>query len=88
MKIKRHPQFNKHFQARIAGRVNLVARFYERVELFISQPFHPILQNHGLTGKYREYRSISITGDIRVIYRELENDTVLFFDIGTHNQVY
>lgn len=33
-------------------------------------------------------RSFNITGDIRVVYREIDKNTVEFLDIGTHPQVY
>ncbi len=88
MNIQRHARFKKHFQQRIAPSPNLVARFYERVTLFVAQPSHPLLNNHALVGKQQGYRSFSITGDIRVVYYEVGDDTIVFADVGTHNQVY
>lgn len=45
------------------------------------------LNDHALSGNLQGKRAFSITGDIRVIYVELE-DRLIFLDIGTHNQVY
>ncbi|MBI2330404.1 type II toxin-antitoxin system mRNA interferase toxin, RelE/StbE family [Candidatus Daviesbacteria bacterium] len=58
-----------------------------RLELFIINQFHPQLNNHSLTGKYKGNRSINITGDWRAIYSE-EKDSVIFELLGTHSQLY
>jgi len=63
--------------------------FRERLEIFTSNKFHPILNNHSLVGKYKGYRSINITGDWRVIFREFESGEIIYFEvIGTHSQLY
>ncbi|MBM3209118.1 type II toxin-antitoxin system mRNA interferase toxin, RelE/StbE family [Candidatus Shapirobacteria bacterium] len=60
-----------------------------RLELFLTDKYYPILNNHALTGKYREYRSINISGDWRAIFREFENGNVVYFDfLGTHSKLY
>lgn len=42
-----------------------------------------------LDTKRRGKRSFSVTGDMRIIFEEHENYTmVLMLDVGTHNQVY
>lgn len=61
--------------------------FRQRFELFLNNPFHPQLNNHALTGKYKNYRSINITGDWRAIYSE-EKDAFIFELLGTHSQLY
>ncbi len=62
-------------------------KLLERVELFNENPLHPTLRNHQLKGKYKEYRSIDITGDMRALYLQKEHDTI-FDVIGTHSQLY
>jgi addiction module RelE/StbE family toxin len=60
-----------------------------RLELFLTDKYHPILNNHSLSGKYKNYRSINITGDWRAIFRELNDGEIIYFDfIGTHSQLY
>lgn len=63
-----------------------------RIDLFISNPHHPILRNHRLTGSFQGCRSISITGDWRAIYYEsdsiLEESSIIFIELGTHSQLY
>lgn len=62
--------------------------FDQRIALFIHDPFHPLLNNHALTGIYQGYRSINITGDWRVMYQQVEIDVVRLMRIGTHPQLY
>lgn len=63
-------------------------KFEERVEIFIKNAFDPILNDHALHGKLSSYRSINITGDIRVLYEHVRKDTVLFIEIDTHSNLY
>lgn len=64
----------------------------KRLEIFISDQYHPLLDNHALTGNYQGLRSINITGDWRAIYRvyvDEENNHVIVFELlGTHSQLY
>lgn len=65
--------------------------FRKRLELFLKDPFHPQLNNHALTGKYSDYRSINITGNWRAIFEEFGDESgkvVTFEVIGTHSQLY
>jgi addiction module RelE/StbE family toxin len=67
--------------------VKVKERFYERQEMFVVESFDPILNNHSLKGKYKNCRSINITGDYRAIYTINEN-SYIFIRIGTHNELY
>jgi len=71
------------------GKVGLKIRaaFTKRLELFLQNPLLPILNNHGLTGKYAGFRSINVTGDWRAVYFE-ENGMATFVALGTHSQLY
>lgn len=58
-----------------------------RIEIFNENPLHPTLRNHQLKGKYKEYRSIDVTGDIRALYLQKDNEAI-FDTVGTHSQLY
>ncbi len=88
MKIKLRPRFEKSYRSRILPNKKLVKKTKERIALFRENAMHPLLKNHSLTGAKRELRSFSVTGDIRIVYQPLGSDEVIFFDIGSHNQVY
>jgi addiction module RelE/StbE family toxin len=87
MRVSKHKNFVKSFRLRITPHQNLVRRFNERMELFLSNSTDPVLHDHALGGNLKGKRSFSITGDIRVIYRILP-DQIILIDIGSHNQVY
>ncbi len=56
--------------------------------LFCNDPFEPLLNNHPLHGVYRNHRSLDVTGDFRIVYREIEPEIALLIDIGTHHELY
>lgn len=62
-------------------------KLLERIALFSDNPLHPLLRNHQLKGKYKEYRSIDVTGDTRALYLQKENEAI-FDTVGTHSQLY
>lgn len=90
MKIRLHPRFKKSYKNRVALNQKLNLQTEERLTLFKTDPNSPLLKDHALTGTKKGLRSFSITGDIRVVYQpaEPENDEIVFYDIGSHNQVY
>jgi addiction module RelE/StbE family toxin len=86
IKIKFGRKFSKQYD-RAPAKVR--KSFDKRLHLFQENKFHPLLNNHALSGKYRGYRSINVTGDWRAIFRELEGGDVVYFDaLGTHSQLY
>lgn len=87
MRLKYHKRFLKHYKKRIKPFSSIDRQFQARLALFLSNPKHPLLRNHQLAGSSGMYRSFSVSGDIRVVYK-MEKDTVYLYDIGTHNQVY
>lgn len=73
--------------------------FAERLRLFMRDPFNPALNNHSLQGKFKDMRSINITGDWRALYSERSgseasysedesNQVIIFELLGTHSKLY
>lgn len=62
-------------------------KLQQRLTTFTKNPVHPSLRNHSLRGKYKDYRSIDITGDVRALYIQLGNENI-FDAVGTHSQLY
>jgi len=85
MKIFLQRNFKKQYGKLTPGQQK---RFRERRDLFVENPFHPILNNHRLLGKYKGFRSINVTGDLRVIFEELDDKKVVFHIIDTHSNLY
>lgn len=59
-----------------------------RIEIFEENIFEDILNNHKLQGKYKDCRSINITGDWRLIYKDLGDGAFLLVDVDTHSNLY
>lgn len=85
MEIFLHKEFKKKYK-KLRKEERL--KFKERRDLFLKNPLHQILNNHELSGKNKKYRSINITGDLRVIYEPVGKDRVLFITIDTHSNLY
>lgn len=85
MKIYFHKNFDKQFNKL---RMNEKKKARERLQLFLEDQFNPILENHPLQGKYADYRSINISGDLRAIYKFLSDNECVFVIIDTHGNLY
>lgn len=60
-----------------------------RLNIFIADPRHPMLNIHTLKGKYSQCLSMNISGDIRLIFQYQNNKSeILLLTIGTHSQLY
>lgn len=84
MTVYLHKNFKKHYKKLTESQKR---KFKERRNLFLRDEFDPILNNHALKGKYLGYRSINVTGDMRVIYKR-EGGFVIFVTIDTHSKLY
>lgn len=83
------PTFHKHFVKTYRKMPpTLRQKVKERLRLFERDPFSPELNNHILQGKYKDHRSINITGDMRAIYVVLPDQKIQFLKLGTHSQLY
>lgn len=66
----------------------LTLRIEKQLALFIEDPKHPSLRTHKLSGKINNMWSISISMNIRMIYVRIDETTIVFVKIGTHDEVY
>jgi addiction module RelE/StbE family toxin len=85
--VERTKRFEKIFKTRITPQPKLIKQFEGRLLLFIKGVNDYPIYDHPLSGKLAGKRSFSVAGDIRVVYKVVD-DTCIFVDIGTHNQVY
>jgi addiction module RelE/StbE family toxin len=80
--------FKKSYRKKISNYPQLKNKFWERIELFLNDPFNPILRTHKLSGKLKGTWAFSINHEYRVIFEFISNKKVLFIDFGTHDEVY
>ena len=66
----------------------LKRRIDERLGVFTLDPQDQLLNNHPLHGEYDGYRSIDISGDIRLVYRLVDEGVALLVRFGTHHELY
>lgn len=85
MKINYSKNFVKQYGKQ---RPVIKEKFVEKQKVYVTDKFNPILNNHGLGGKWLGYRSINVTGDIRAIFEEVNENYVEFVAIGTHSELY
>lgn len=85
MQIEFHKNFKKKYKKL---RHQQQKKFEDRLRLLEINSFHPILNNHPLQGKYSDCRSIDVTGNLRAVFKLLDDDTMLFVDIDTHPNLY
>jgi len=60
----------------------------EREKIFRDNPYHPILKTHKLSGEEKEAWAFWINYSYRIKFIFTNDNSVLFLDIGTHNQLY
>ena len=63
-------------------------QFSAKLDIFYENPFDIVLNNHKLNGQIKNLRSINITGDIRVVYEQTDENIALFLKIGSHSELY
>jgi len=85
MQISLHRNFLKGY---IKLPKKIQEKFKEKRNLFVENKFNPILNNHSVEKRFPDCRSINITGDYRVIFKEEKNDVCIFMNIGTHSELY
>lgn len=86
MEIILHKKFKKKFK-KLSPKIK--RNYFERADLFLRDPFHPLLNNHPVDPIYPPgWRSINITGDYRVLFEPQSKNIVMFMKIGTHSELY
>ena len=86
MIVREHRKFRKQYK-KLSSKIQ--KKVQEKIGLFIENPLDIQLKNHALSGDMQGKRAISVTGDIRIIFEEFEDYTlVIMLDVGSHAQVY
>lgn len=57
----------------------------KKEQWFRECPFDVRLKTHKLKGRYQRLYSYWITRSLRVLFRFISRDEVIFYDIGTHS---
>ena len=89
MEVSFSGSFKKAFKKRIRN-TEIEAGFWERLEIFINNPYDSCLKTHKLSGKLKDLWSYSVTFDMRIVFYFTKDKPkkAIFIDIGNHDEVY
>ena len=76
--------YSSQFKKSIKKHKSSRKQIEKRANQFLIDPFNPILKTHKLTGKLNSYWSFSIDYHVRILFEFIDEETVGFIDIGTH----
>ncbi|WP_072620791.1 type II toxin-antitoxin system YafQ family toxin [Spirulina major] len=88
MEVSFSSAFKRAFKKRIKGNENLESKFWQKLEIFTSDPYDPRLRTHKLSGKLKDLWSFTVDYDVRVLFYLTEDDKAIFVDFGSHDEVY
>lgn len=60
-------------------------KIVKKMNLFLENPFHESLKTHKLSGKLGVYWSFAIDYNLRILFEFIDQNTVGFIDVGTHD---
>ncbi len=75
--------FKKSAKKYISHRVQIK----KRIKIFIADPLDARLKTHKLKGELDGYYAFSVTYNLRILFEFIDDTSVGFIDIGTH-EVY
>jgi addiction module RelE/StbE family toxin len=80
--------FKKKFKKQLQKLPNKIEqKFIDRLKLFLADQKSPLLHVHTLSGSLYPFKSMNVTADYRALFL-IENDVVIFYEIGTHSELY
>jgi len=88
MEVSFSSAFKRAFRKRIKGNENLELKFWQKLEIFTSDPYDPRLRTHKLSGKLKDLWSFTVDYDVRVLFYLTEDNKAIFVDFGSHDEVY
>jgi len=90
MEVSFSNSFKKSAKKKFRANPELENEFWVCVQMFVENPYNPVLKTHKLSGKLRFLWSFSIDFENRVVFYFTDQNPkqAVFVDIGTHNEVY
>ena len=88
IKVAYDSSFKRSYKRKVPVGSEREFKFRTKLEAFMNDPFDKTLRTHKLSDKLKEYWSVSIEYDLRVIFYFEDAETAVFVDLGTHKEVY
>ena len=76
--------YSSSFKKSIKRYLPIRTKIEKTIAKFINNPLDPSLKTHKLTGKLSSYWSFSIDFHLRILFEFIDDETVGFIDVGTH----
>ncbi|MBS1493548.1 MAG: type II toxin-antitoxin system mRNA interferase toxin, RelE/StbE family [Bacteroidetes bacterium] len=80
--------FKKAYKKRTQNTPYLKRKLAIAILKFEKNPFEKSLNTHKLSGSMSEYWSFKVDYNCRIIFKFIDESKVIFYDVGTHDQVY
>jgi addiction module RelE/StbE family toxin len=88
MQIAYESSFKRDYRKWIKNNPSKEKLLEKIIDLFILDPFHPLLKTHKLKGKLKECYAFTIEYDLRIVFYFEDESHAIFIALGTHDQVY
>lgn len=85
MRVETHKHYDKAWAKLNSDQQR---RVLAALKLLIAKPNNSSLRLHQLKGRYYPQYSISVGGDLRVHFLQLDEKTIVLMLVGTHSQLY
>ena len=88
-KLTYDDKFIKKTAKLIKKNPSLKERIYKTLHILENNPYHPSLRLHKLKGNLKDYYSVSISMNYRIVLDfVITEKEILLLDIGPHDEVY
>lgn len=88
LEFKKHKRFEKSFR-KLSSK--LQEKISDVLQIFVEDRYDTRLNNHALKWDFKGLRSINLTGDYRIIFREMKEwyiEIIELIDVNTHSELY
>lgn len=82
MKINRSSRFKRSFNKLPPQIQN---DFNQKIKIFFSNPFHPSLHTHKLSGNLANYYAFYLKDGYRVLFDFEESNLIVLVNVGSHD---
>lgn len=80
--------FLKAYQKKVNENRKFESLFDDKIKIFLDNPFDSRLKTHKLSGKLNDIWSFSINFYTRVTFSFVDENKVIFENIGSHDNFY
>jgi len=83
-----YKSFARDFKKILKKNPDLKEKLQKALELFVNDPYHPLLGTHKLSGKLRGHHAFGLGYDCRVVIKFIDKEKVALISVGKHEEVY